>query len=184
MLDYKKIYQLIYIDKTIHSYNQALELLKEREIGLEEAIRCLFLKDVYYRLKEKDSAIEYGHLVHNYATKFFEKQEIVDNTILCNQCDIIKRTLLVKGKCDIVFSCFVSETVNIFSIKLQNKDYETKDVLLEDLKKILEEKYGSKTREERYFYYEAVAKKICNQIKDNFSDELYEKLIINISKKA
>lgn len=49
---------------------------------------------------------------------------------------------------------------------------------------MLDEKYGNKTREERYFYYKAVTKKICARIKENFPNDLYDKLIIHISRKA
>lgn len=184
MLDYLVIYDLIYKKKTEQSYTQALTLLAYPLEGLEEAIRYMFLKDVYYRLKNKDKAMECGRLADECATKYFAEQEIIDDKILYIQCEFIKKELLKNGKCNVVISCFVSEEKEGFAVSLERQDYVIKDVTPKELKKLLQERYSGKKREEKYLYYEAIAKKISCQIRETISSELYNDLIISLNRRA
>ncbi len=71
VINYSKICNLIYFQKTKNSCEIALGLLSEPATGLDEALRYLYMRDASYRLSEKEKVIEYGYLAKQYAKDFF-----------------------------------------------------------------------------------------------------------------
>lgn len=181
MIDFCKVCNLIYEDKTKESCLTALELLAVPAYGIEEAMRLLYMRDAYFQLKQKEKVIEYGRLANEYMEDFFKNKNLLDSENLNDQCIEIKDTLLDNDICDIKIEACVQEEKDTFKIVLENPVY-NKGLLTSNLKQEIDVKIGTRRREERYLYYKAVAKELLRKIEEIVPRKLYGKVQININR--
>lgn len=181
MINYSKICNLIYSQKTKDACERALYLLSEPATGLDEALRYLYMRDACYRLGKKEKVIEYGYLAEQYAKEFFYGKNILDINNLYNQSIAIRSKLEDVGICDIEI-CIKVET-KIFSIILC-KEESYMNILISELEKEFNLKINNRKRDERYFYYKEAADEIVKSIKEIVSPNLYGSILINTSRSA
>lgn len=176
-LDYSEICDLIYEKKSEESLNKALSLLSEPAVGIEEALRYLYMRDACYRLGEKEKVIEYGQLSAKYAEEFFENEIILNCANLQNQCKAILSVLQNSGMSDIEIEACVGEETDTFRLVIKNAET-CQDILIPELKREIEMKISKRQREERYLYYRAAAGEISGKIRETVSNKLYGEIVI------
>lgn len=185
LFDYREVCNLIYREKTKEACITALELLSNTEQGIGEALRYLYMRDAYKRLGEKEKVIKYGRLSRKYAEDYFQKEIILTNELLHNQCNILKNILLDIGKSDIIMEAFIKRQMNDVRIHLEkNNIIMTKNILADDLLQELERIVNGKMREEQYLYYTAAFKEIYCIIQENIPKDLYSEIVIHITRSA
>lgn len=181
MINYTEICRLIYEIKTKDSCTMALALLSEPVIGIEEAIRCLYLKDAYFRLGQKEKVMEYGRLANKCAEDFFSDKKILNTTNLYNQCMAIQANLKKIGKCDIKIDTYIKKTQDVFGVRLDNSEI-YQEVLTSDLRQEIKRKICYRQRDERFWYYKALSREISNNIKEIVASDLYDRIILHINR--
>ena len=182
MLNHKEICNLIYKNRTKEACIKALNLLSKSEEGLEEAIRYLYMRDAYFRLKDKEQVAKCGRLVHKYTEQYFKGKKIISEEILYNQCIIIKDRLIYVGKCNISIMAHVGEK-NDFRIILENSDYK-ENILTPALAEEIADKLNNKIEGERFLYYRAILPEIRSFLKTAIAKDLYSEVKINITRAA
>lgn len=179
VINYSKICNLIYSQKTKNACALALDLLSEPAIGIDEALRYLYMRDACYRLGEKEKVIEYGHMAKQCAKEFFDDNNVLDINNLYNQRAAIKLKLQDIGICDI--EMYINAETNTFRIDLCREKF-CLNILISDLEKEIDSIIRNRIRDERYFYYREAADEIVKNIKEVVSPTLYGRIIVNTSR--
>lgn len=180
-MNYSKICNLIYSEKTEEACIIALDLLSKPASGIDEALRYLYMRDASYRLGEKENAIKYGCLMRRCLKDFFDDKKILSTHGLNSLCTIIKNKLECIGTCDISIDIRVKEDKTIFKITLCRDKFCT-DILISDLEREFDSKINNRIRDERYLYYRAVANEISDSIKQLVPSNLYGNVVIHTNR--
>ena len=183
MINCEKICQLIYKQKNQEAYKIALDYLNEPQEGIQEILRLLYLKDIYFRLKDKKNVIIYGKLEIEAFLNYSKGRKLLNDKLLKNQCNIIEQKLLTYGKSDIIIEAFVDEKeTKIFIFLEQNNGQKIQGIVTKKFEQEVIYLLMKKNREEAYILLRMIVREIDSKIKECIEKNMYDEVKISVSR--